>query len=240
MINPQDLSTDFLRAHETGSRFVPTKRALSRSEILDIQSRVMAALGDVAGFKVGHQPDGPPIIAPIPARYRVANHGSRVVRDRLGIELEVGFELLRPLPGGHLPEDIQNYLRPCVALELVDTRIEGALADDPDYKFADFQINAGLVKGDELSSWDGSDFGALNARLLANGATVLDGKTTVPGGSALANLGLLVAHLGTHCDGLQVGQIVITGSICGLPYFGPGTEITGEIEGLGRVALSLT
>ncbi|WP_143093100.1 hydratase [Celeribacter neptunius] len=213
---------------------------MSRSDILDIQSEVMAPLGDVAGFKVGRQPDGPPILAPIPARYRVANHGSRAVRDRLGIELEVGFELLRPLPGGDLPEDIQNYFRPCVVLELVGTRIEGVLAEDPDYKFADFQINAGLVKGNDLPGWDGSDFGTLNARLLANGAPVLDGETTVPGGSALANLALLVAHLGTHCGGLQVGQVVITGSICGLPYFGPGTEIEGEIEGLGRVTLSLT
>lgn len=239
MTDHSDFIAALVRGHETGSRFVPNGGALSRPDILAIQSAVMRALGDVAGFKVGRAPEGSPILAPIPARYRVPNHGVRKVRDRLGIELEVGFELLRPLTAGDLPEDVQHYFRPCVVLELVDSRIEGDLADDADYKFAAFQINAGLVKGDELAGWDGSDFGLLTARLVAGGEAVLDGEATVPGGSALANLGLLMAHLGDHCGGLRPGQIVITGSICGLPYFGPGTEVEGEIAGLGRVSISL-
>jgi len=33
--------------------------------------------------------------------------------------------------------------------------------------------------------------------------------------------------------------VAITGSLCGLPYFGPGTAMSGRIEGIGAVAVSL-
>ena len=240
MIDLKDLTARFIKAHKTGSRISPERHTLSRSDILAIQSTVMAELGAVAGFKVGRPLDGPPILAPIPTIYCAPNGGTRVVKDKLGVELEVGFELICALPEGAFPEDVQNYFRPCVMLELVDTRIEDNLAEDADYKFADFQINAGLVKGDALPGWGGSDFGSLTAQLLANGRPVIEGEAIVPGGSALSNLALLVAHLGDHCGGLQVGQIVITGSICGLPYFAAGTDIIGNIDGLGQVSISLT
>lgn len=241
MTDPKDLTAALINAHTTGSRFTPEPISLSRIDILAVQSEVMAALGAIAGFKVGRGAAGQlPTLAPIPAVYCAPNGGERKVRDQLGIELEVGFELIRELPDGAFPEDVQNYFWPCVVLEVVDTRIAGDLAKDPSFKLADLQINAGLVKGDELTDWDGSDFGTLTAKLVAGAETVLNGETTVPGGSALSNLELLADHIGDHCGGLTVGQIVITGSLCGLPYFGAGTEISGEIDGLGSVSLTLT
>ncbi len=239
MPDMENLITDLIAAHRAGTRFEPEIRALERSEVLKIQSAVCDTLGAVAGFKVGAQPDGPPVLAPMMSVYSVKSGGTRKVADRLGIELEVGFELLRDLPGDALPDNPQDYFRPCVMLELVDTRLTGPAATDPGYKFADFQLNAGSVKGDSLTTWDGSDFGALEARLTAGDETILDGPCTVPGGSALANLDLLLRHLGSHCGGLQPGRIAITGSLCGLPYFGPGTEIHGSINGIGAVAVTL-
>ncbi len=225
-------------AHRTGQRVTPDIPDMSRAEILSVQSTVSAALGPVAGFKVG-ETDDLPIIAPIPAIYQIANGGSRTVQGLFGIELEVGFEVIRVPTGPGLPETPQDYFRPHVVLELVDTRLAGPAAEDPLFKFADFQINSGVVIGPGLSDWDGSDFGTVSAQLMAGSSSELDGKATVPGGSALSNLNLFLTHVGDHCGGLKEGQIVITGSLCGLLWFEGGTEISGRIQGLGDVAISL-
>ena len=231
------LADSSIVAHRTGNRTAPGPAGLSREEILAVQAVVSAALGPVAGFKVAAAPVGPPVLAPIQARYVVADGGARRVRDTVGIELEVGFELIAPLTSAKLPARPERHFRPRVVLELVETRLSGDLADRPDLKFADFQINAGMVVGGAPPEWDGSDFGTVRARLVGGGGTVVDGEARVPGGSALANLELLLTNIGDHCGGLRVGQTVITGSLCGLPQFGPGSDVSGWIEGLGAVAV---
>lgn len=240
MTNLESFSQDLIEAHLKGTRICPSISKMSRADILWVQSNVSAALGAVLGFKVGRVIDEPPIIAPIPAIYLTENKATRIVQGRLGIELEVGFEVIKALPANGLFERPQDYLRPRVVFELVDTRLSSECADDPGLKFADFQVNAGIVIGDGPQDWDGTDFGDVRARLLNGTKPVFDGKTTVPGGSALANFNLLITHLGNHCGGLQVGQIVITGSICGLPMFEAGSNLSGWVEGLGDVSVSLT
>ncbi|SDW94738.1 hypothetical protein [Roseicitreum antarcticum] len=236
----ETLAAALLDAHVNGTHITEATIPADRASVLAVQSTVMAGLGDVAGFKVGAQPDDLPIMAPIPARYCLETGSTRQVQGRLGIELEVAFEVIRDLPEGQFPEDPAAYFRPRVALEMVDTRLGGALADDPVMKFTDFQNTAGLIPGSGLDAWDGSDFGTVQALMTANGETAAEGALTVPGGSALANLRLLVGALGTHCGGLRKGHIVLTGSVCGLPYFGPGTVIEARIDGLGTVGCTLT
>ncbi|SNT12525.1 hypothetical protein [Tropicimonas sediminicola] len=232
------LIEDLVAAHRTGARISPAAASLSREEILRVQGGVADALGAVAGFKVAPVPGSEPILAPIPACYVVGNGGQKPVTERFGVELEIGFELMRPLPEGGAPERLEDYFRPCAMFELVDTRLAGEAAEDAAYKFADLQINAGYVQGDVLEGWDGSDFGVVTARLKAGEEMPLDGDTSVPGGSALSNLRLFLEKVGDHCGGLKVGQIVITGSVCGLLYFPKGTELAGEIDGIGKVAVS--
>ena len=104
MARADALIAALVRAHDTGTRIIPAMAGLSRADGLRIQSAVMARLGKVAGFKVGQMADGRrPILAPIPQRYVVAHGGTRRVPDRLGVELEVGFELVKPLPGNTSP-----------------------------------------------------------------------------------------------------------------------------------------
>ena len=67
----------------------------------------------------------------------------------------------------------------------------------------------------------------------------LKSSATVPGGWALANLALLVALLGDQQGGLQVGQMVIIGSLCGLPWFTPDEVVTGWIDGFGTVSINV-
>lgn len=204
---------------------------------LKVQQQVQSSLGAVGGFKVARRAEGSPVIAPITADGVLPSGSVVQTADRMGIELEIGFELISDTLPSHLDAP-GKYFRPRIVLELVDTRLAGA-DHDPLMKLADMQVNAGLVVGPVLEDWDGEDFSTVEAFLNCGGQQIVDGPVTVPGGSALAMLSLFLDHAGDHCGGLQPGQIVITGTLSGLLFFGPGTDVLGRIAGFGEVSCHL-
>ncbi|WP_172331683.1 hydratase [Mangrovicoccus sp. HB161399] len=233
------LAAALIAAHDTGTRAAPSAAPASAAEAYAVQEEVSRHFGAVGGFKTGLKPGADPIMAPVRADRVLASGAAVKVADKMGIELEVGFEILSPLPLGAAPADLAKHVRPLPVIELVDTRLDGPLAADPLAKLADQQVNYGLVLGTPLENWDGSDFGKLSGMLTVGDTAVLDGETEVPFGSALTTLSALANFIGTHCGGLQPGQIVITGSLTGLPYFPGGNDVRARIDGLGEVAVSL-
>lgn len=234
---------DLVTAHQTAQRLAPTGPAPSdATQVYDIQRRVAASLGPVGGFKTARKGDAPPIMAPLFASGILRSGAQVPVRDVMGIELEVGFEILRDRPAGGWPRDLSDLvacLRPVAVIELVDTRIKGPLAEDPLAKLADNQINAGLVIGETAPDWAGQDFGTPLARMKAGADVLLDGQGLVPGGSALETVAALAREIGDHCGGLKQGQIIITGSLHPLVYYPAGTHVEGWIEGIGSVSVTL-
>lgn len=231
-------ASTLLQAHRSGVRAdglaLPSP---SYAQALAIQSLVQAELGDIGGFKGARQADGPDVIAPIAAAKIRADGAGIPVRDRMGIELEVGFEVIA-VPDADPLKNPASWLRPRIMLELVDTRLDG-VADDPMKKLADGIFNDGLVVGPGPDDWSGADFTTITARLTCGDRTVIDGQVAIPGGSALATLGALWTLARDHFGGLKPGQFVITGSVSGLEYFPAGTEVAGRIEGLGEVSCRL-
>ncbi|MGP6089398.1 hydratase [Antarctobacter jejuensis] len=227
-------SETLLTARATGSPIMPPSHVPTYAEALAIQAAVQSTLGDVAGFKVGALPEGPPMLAPIPSLRVFDSEVPIPSPDMAGVELEIAFELMRPLTDAPRAD----LFRPRLVMELVDTRFAGDNLD-PMQKMADMQLNDGLVLGPVLDHWDGSDFGTLQARMTGAGRVVLDGAAGVPGGSALANLRLCLDHLGDHCGGLQPGQHIITGSLCGLPWFPAGSTVQAQVECFGEITAPL-
>ncbi len=236
-----DFGARLIAAHETGTRFDPAGRVPeTMAEALAVQNALMDRFGPPGAFKVANKAGAPFVMAPIRAD-RIYRTGDRVpFRDRAGVELEVGFEVMTPLPADATLSDLAACLRPLPVLEIVDTRIAGPAADLPFVKLADLQANAALVVGRADETWTGADFGDLEARLSADGTPLFAGQTRVPGGSALALAADLAQRLGAHCGGLRPGQIVITGSLNGLPYLTDSADVQGEIAGLGKVSCHLT
>ena len=242
---PKDHLADFIKAliaaHEAGSRFTPEGPVpTTDDEAYAVQAAVAARFGPIGGFKVGPRPDAPAIMAPIRADRIVSEGGVIPLGDRLGVELEVGLEIIAPIPIGADAATIARCVRPRPVIEIVDTRIAGPLADDPMVKLADQQANGFLVVGDAAADWDGQDFTQVTMGLATDDAVLKDGDATVPGGSALSALATFSHAVGDHCGGLKTGQMVITGSLNGLPYVSADTEIHGEIKGLGRVSCRLS
>lgn len=218
-------------------------QGLTRNETYAVQALVAREIGPAGGFKVACKPGAPQIMAPIfrddimdsPAQLPVPEG------ERVGIELEIGFRVTAPLPAADAPERsarLAECLELVPVIEIVRTRLDTADAP-PLIKLADNQINGGLVVGPGLSDWSHMELSGAHARLDLGGQTILDGRAEVPGGNAFANFQALEAMVGGHCGGLHPGQVVITGSLNGLPYVTAPCKVAGHIDGLGEVSLDL-
>lgn len=216
---------------------------LTFEDAYDVQRRVANEFGPVGGFKFAQRPGQTAIMAPIYAA-DIYSSGATVPSggNSVGIELEVGFRILAPLPAPSDP-DFSDKLRACMTplavIELVQTRLQDDSNASPELRLADNQINGGLVVGADATEWDGGPLGSVSAELYFDDQQVLDGAIKLPFGDAFDCLNTLARMIGEHCGGLQAGQVVITGSLNGLPYLAPGTKIRGHIDGIGGVAVDL-
>jgi 2-keto-4-pentenoate hydratase len=238
------LARDILDAFTTGKRFAQSAAPPTARAAYEVQAAVAARRGPVAGFKTARKPGQPNIMAPIMAS-DVVPGGARVSSrfgGALGVELELGFHILSPLPSHEDPgflAALHACVEPLALIELVDTRLDGPAAADPMAKLADAQMNAGLVLGPPLASWDGGALACADASMRAGETVLLAGRADVPGGDARETLRALAGMIGDHCGGLQPGQIVITGSLHPLAYVAPDSVVEGWIDGFGDVSVEI-
>jgi 2-keto-4-pentenoate hydratase len=241
-----DIAQALIAARQGGPRLSPSFTGslnLTSEDAYNVQRRVANVLGPVGGFKFAQRPGQAAIMAPIysadihPSGATVPSDG-----DPVGIELEVGFRILAPLPALTDPDffdKLHTCVTPLAAIELVQTRLQDDSSASPELRLADNQINGGLVIGSEVTEWKGGPLSPVSAQLDFDNQQVLNGEVKLPFGDAFDCLTRLVRMIGEHCGGLQPGQVVITGSLNGLPYLAPGAKIRGSICDIGEVAVDL-
>lgn len=228
-------------------RFTSAEAPSGPAEAMAVQGGVMWRLGaTVGGSKVSIRPDGLAAYAPMFRHWLVAD-GDRVpllAHDQVGIEPEIGLELRRDLP----PRPGKPYTRDEVlgAIGRVFAGIEVVMprvADFADIPFASYLAdnigNAGYVHGRGTTSFAGLDLSKLRFELKSDGAILREG---IGGNPWVDPLVPLVACASAQIDafgGFTAGQIVTTGSLCGVLWRKRGERISLEIEGIGSVALSL-
>ncbi len=242
---PQDLARALLAAREapTGGRLVPISKvpALSMQDAYEVQRHVARATGAIGAFKVARKPDQPSILAPIFTKDIVdapAHFPARTF-SRIGVELELAFRVISPLPDP-ADADFASRARDCLSLlpviEVVDSRLDD-LDAPATLKLADNQLNGALVLGPDLRDWQQISTTSADAFLRFDDQVILDGPTPVPGQDAYDSFCELARIVTPVHGALQVGQIVITGSLNGLPYVPAGTAVEGRIAGLGEVSV---
>lgn len=212
-------------------------------EAYAVHAALMEAIGPVGGYKVSQKAGRPPVVAPIPESRCFASGAHVEGADPIGIELEVGFVVVDTIPS---PEDpafgrkLIDAVRPAPMIELVATRIEGALAEDPHVKLADLQANEALICGAPVPDWDGRDFATPDIDLRSAQGPLHHGPGQVPGGSALQALEATLRALGGRFGGLHPGQRVITGTLRPLLFLPMPQQVSGAVSGLGPVAVDLS
>lgn len=218
---------------------------LPRHRVLAVQTEVASRLGPVGAFKVACPRNAPVVMAPIFAKdiYSSPARLSVATGEPVGVELEYAFRLIAPLPDP-AQDNFEQRLRASVELLPVIEVVQSRLADpdkaDGSVKMLDNQLNGALVLGPPCRAWQKQhDTTSAIAHLRLGDEVVLDGAADVPNGDAFKTLCIFVRTLGEHCGGLQIGQVVITGSLNGLPWRMPPFDVDGRIQGLGSIKLSL-
>lgn len=245
-MTPDEIACRLVQARDGGPKLPPSNipdMPATLGEAYDIQRNVAQAIGSIGGFKTGRRPHAPQLMAPIfrkDVRQSPAILGRDDV-DLIGIELEVGFVIVAPLPEIENPA-FEAKARSCVsavaALEVVDTRLSEIDSAPPLLRLADNQLNGALVIGEPCKNWHSLKLDTMKVKLTIGSRTVLDGVVPVPGGDAYDTFCGLARTIGPHCGGLAVGQVVITGSLNTLCFIDRGVSVNGWIDGLGDVAAS--
>ena len=211
-----------------------------------VQAEVAGALkAKVAGWKVAIRPDGVAVAAPLFDHLVSTAHTWPVaVAGLMGIEVEIGLRLARDLP----PRPGVLYTRAdivaasdqiFIGIEIVSTR----LTDHGNAPFplvlADNLANGAYVIGDVLATWDGLDLGNLMTRLRFDGVEVHAKRGGHGNGDPLTPVIAYANRPLDHLGGFRAGQIVTTGTLCGLVPVKPDALVEASIEDIGTARVRL-
>lgn len=230
-----------IEAHRAGSTFHAPPTPASVDAAMAIQGRVAAALGrSIGGWKVAINPEFGPVAAPLMDHLIRENPTSWPFTPGIAIEVEVAVQLGRDLPS-------QDYNRDAIveAIESMSLGIEivyPRLAAGAPFlsMLADNLGNAGYVIGQKRTAWKDCDPGAFDLTLTCGEKILHRGVCSYPLKDPLMPVAACAASLNKTRPGFLAGQIITTGSICGLiPVPGPGL-VRAEIAPFGAVEIQFT
>lgn len=191
------------------------------AEAFAVQSETLALNGwSTAGYKVAIRPDGSSISAPMAHITHASASGTagfeRPAVDAL--EVEICFVLGKDLP----PPGAKPYTREALlgyvggiysGVEFLDHRLDEGGRSPALLFLADRLGNAGYVLGEELSETVLELGAALPLTVTINGDTVFPGPGKHPNGDPVTPF---LAFANALTEDVIKGQIVTTGSLCGV------------------------
>jgi len=236
-----DLLIEHFCAGTTGKAAMPAPG--SRAEAYRVQDLMIAALGGGCGWKVGRAKDSPePYCAPIPASRRL-DSGSTYARfhGSARLEAELGFRLGSDVP----PSTAELDKAACAALidavvpslEILETRLQPPQAQDPLWKLADFQASGGMVSGKPIP-WCGQNLGRVRLAVGA-GHNAATGEVSHPFGEPFELFCWTVNHVSRLRGGLKRGEVIITGSYCGIIEIRDPQRFVATFAEFGRAVLDV-
>lgn len=215
----------------------------TRADSYRVQDLMMGTLGNACGWKVGlAKPDAEPYCAPLPASRRLKNGGIyKRYEGAARLEAELGLRLGRDVPaeaadlGRAECAELVDAVVP--AIEILESRLVEPQAGDALWKLADLQANGGVILGEPVP-WRKQDLGRVS---LAIGADKPQHPTDAahPFGDPLDLFCWVVRHVSRHRGGLRRGDIVITGSYCGIVALESPQRFTATFPEYGTVSVDV-
>ena len=158
---------------------------------------------------------------------------------QLGLECELAVKLGSDLPSSGAPYNrgivTEAVSSLSAAFEIIDIR--RTPGQDPKAQFmtgvAANIFNAGVVLGEPVSDWLGSDLAAAYGSMTINGEMVGEGHGSDVMGHPLEPLAWLANKLAEQGLGLSAGMVIITGSIVSPKIVKAGDTASIMIDGLG-------
>jgi 2-keto-4-pentenoate hydratase len=239
----QDLAARLVEARKSGAQ-VALDPALAPADIeaaMAVQAEVARRLGEtVGGWKVAIA-EGRPVAAPLFASLVGPSGTTRSFGPALaGLEVEVAVRLARDVPAGAGRDAVLAAVdQVLVGIEIVESRWRDRTGAPFAANVADNMANGYYVTGDRRGPEALRDLSGLQCRLTLDEETLFEGPAEHGSGDPLVPL---VAYAAAPYDGLggfRAGQIVTTGTLCGLvPVPRPG-RVRAVLSGLGEASLTL-
>jgi 2-keto-4-pentenoate hydratase len=214
-------------------------------EAAEVQAEVARRLNArVSGWKVGYTPEGTPVAAPIFDRFLKPSGAHFPLREESvwGVEPEIAFRLGVDLPRRivqpYTREDILSSVDAVlVGIEVVASRVVNHKSAPYLLFLADNIGHAGYASGSEKRHWQELDLANLRATLTVNGEVVHD---AIGGHPTTDPLKPLLDYANAQSDrlgGFRAGQIITTGSLCGLVAVEEPGEVAVMIDSIGECRL---
>ncbi|WP_315779648.1 MULTISPECIES: 2-keto-4-pentenoate hydratase [unclassified Bradyrhizobium] len=162
---------------------------------------------------------------------------------RVGVECEIAVRLakdLLPLDAPFTIAHVGDAIGDChAAIEIVDDRyVQWETMGAPTLVADDF-FAAGCVLGPAVPRDAAGDLAAVQGCAFVNDALAGQGSGADVLGHPLHALAWLANHLAARGDGLEAGQLVLTGSLVKTVWLKPGDRVRMELDGLGVVEAAI-
>ena len=166
-------------------------------------------------------------------------------RCRSGVECELAVRIGTAVPASKTTwtrHDLLDHIGSVMpAIEVVENRYGDFRSLGIGVLVADDFFHRACVLGDPVADWRERDLGAVEGRLLVDGAAVEPGRGSDVLGHPLEAVAWLANTLAGQGRTLDAGAIVLTGSMAPLHWLeGFPCHVEAVIEGLGACALDLT
>jgi 2-keto-4-pentenoate hydratase len=240
-----ELAAKLADAHRTGAAVNLTPHLEpqdSRSAYMVQKAVARELVTRPAGWKFASTPHGS-VAAPMLAHTIAANgepwpNGPARVT---GIELEIAMRLTADVSPSNDWQAIAERLEgPYLGIELIGSRY-GRDHTVPFLAFlADNLGNAGYVLGDRTRAQLFTRFSGGPCRIEVDGRLTFDGRAAHPSGNPIDLLRSCLADLRDTLPLLRAGQIITTGSVCGVVPVDFPRYVEGSLEGYGSVQFAVS
>jgi 2-keto-4-pentenoate hydratase len=236
------------RARRPGDRIPESCRPADCEGALSIQRRVSEILGDnsgerIGGWKAALPSPGRISLAPIYASTIYTTSPCPVLTSgaTMSIEPEVAFVLGRDL-GPRAAAYTETEIRSAISeTRLVLELLRGRYADQDSVSFpeklADGMTNQGLFVGPIVPGGLDRTLETLPIAIEEGDGPPFTRDGLHPSGHPLAPLFWLANFLASSGEGLAAGQIVTTGSYCGVLDLAVGAPLRITFDGLGTLSV---
>lgn len=212
-----------------------------------IQHALLDASGQrIGGWKIGAKShDGPIQGAPLPFADLHAD-GARLARAQfapLGLELEIAFRFARRYEASAAPyseAEVRAGIGSIAAtIEIVASRYAAWPEVDKLAQLADLQNHGALIVGEFSAYRDDFPFVAPTLRFSFDGHDIVQTEPANPAGDPRRLLTWLVNHATSRGIAVTPEMVVTTGSYTGMFFPRNAGSVSGRIEGLAPVGLTL-
>jgi len=229
-------------ARRSGATNVVADGPATLAEAMACQRAVADGLGrTAAGWKVALMPDWGGVYAPMFSGDVLNGPARWPLRPGLAVEVELGIELATDIASGEWAADSLEKCvkRAFVGIELVQSRLELGGQAPFSCHLGDCMANVAYIAGAATGPWPRFDINTAACRVTLGDSVLYDALSVHTMGGPMATLQAALRAGGDAFGGFKAGQIITTGSICGVLKIPHAGIVTASIAGLGSVSVEL-